>query len=178
LKKLRYLDLLPEDELKGVLNLVSIAKKKRKIPSPKPVPSEPVLGAGAQPEKPGWWRKFKPKNCCAIDIEKVECPNPTPNVKPKYILKAAEVAVVDFKGNILYHTKIKHHPGSFRVNKFNKTGYNSRSLMNGKDIEIVKSELNDLLNNKLVIGVALENDFASLDLPIGDFDVFDLQWHW
>lgn len=75
---------------------------------------------------------------------------------------------------------IYHKPGSFIVNKHTLriNGFKKDSLEKGKDIEQVKVELDKVLRGKLVITVAGAGDFLALDLPISDYDVFDLHQHW
>jgi hypothetical protein len=122
----RYLDILPEDELKAVLGAVSHAKRRRKnirkcepsfgdvsVPVSVPVPSPPR----------GWWTKWKKSEIFSIDIEKVEIPLPS-GFRKKYKQAAATVSIVDFYGNLILDEKIKYTPGEFRVNPHNKTGTN------------------------------------------------------
>lgn len=75
---------------------------------------------------------------------------------------------------------IYHKPGSFIVNKFTikVNGFQRDSLSKGKDLEQVKLELDKVLKGKLIITVAGAGDFSALDLPISDYDVFDLHQHW
>jgi hypothetical protein len=51
-------------------------------------------------------------------------------------------------------------------------------LINGKDFDKVQSKVVKVLENKLVIVLDGEQDFASLGIPIGDYEHFDLQQHW
>jgi hypothetical protein len=78
----RLLDVVPEEELAGIDNLVSKAKKHRKRPnsnanksaiSKKPTVSVPEKSVSAPvcfPEEVGWYEKFGNK-IVAIDVEKV-----------------------------------------------------------------------------------------------------------
>jgi hypothetical protein len=189
----RFLDLLPEVELNGVLKLVSKCKRRRKrksLPnedySESKTREEPVSVPGiitvpvSAPGSPGpprrWWKRWQKADVLAMDIEKVEVP--TGLRKPKYISKAAEVAIINSNYEIIYRKKIFHAPGTFRVNPYAKNGFNTCSLAKGELLSTVQNEISQILERKLVILVAAEGDFSSLDLPMGDYDVFDLQWEW
>ena len=87
------MDILPESERTGILNLVSKAKKRRKerqaqrlepVPGPRP---EPVPGPAPGPvsrPKPApsgpqpCWHQWSRKDVVAMDVEKVEIPNQLP----------------------------------------------------------------------------------------------------
>lgn len=75
---------------------------------------------------------------------------------------------------------IYHKPGSFKVNKhtIRINGFQKHSFVDGKDAEQVKEDLDSVLRGKLVITVAGAGDFLALDLPMSDYDVFDLHQHW
>ena len=95
---------------------------------------------------------------------------------------AGSVALCNFEGKTVYEALIFRPPGSFRVNTHSKNGFlaNSLSGPSTKPIHVVQEELRTLIDGKLVIGVALANDFDSLGIPFGEFsaDCFDLQWHY
>jgi len=183
----RYLDILPADELQTVSYLVANAKKRRKrVHKPEIIESAPKTtksvfeSAPTVPQQKGWWRKYKKCDVFSMDVEKVEKPvlEQKSGKKPKYSMFAAEVSVVNSRREVVYSKKIFHERGSFRVNPHAKNGFKSSSLINGTPLEVVKQELRDLFTNKLVVLLSAEGDFTSLDLPMSDFNVFDLQWQW
>jgi len=92
--------------------------------------------------------------------------------------QAATVSVVNMLGEVLMDVMVKREPGSFVVNnatlKINKIKKND--LVNGKPIDQVKSDLNNLLKDKLVVVVAGENDFRSLGgMRMSEFNTLELQ---
>ncbi len=174
------MDLLPDDELNGIKNLASKAKRRRRKRVIEPVPtvneSVPVPACPVVPLLVPWWKRWKKANVVSLDVEKVEVPNPSG--KPKFLQKAAQVSVVNSSYEVLFSKMIQFKPGSFRVNPHNKTGFSRASLKDGTPLSEVQEQLSQVLNGKLVVMVAAEGDFNSLDMPIADYDVVDLQWNW
>ena len=93
-------------------------------------------------------------------------------------MEAAEISIVNWKREHVYKTKVQHAPGSFRVNKYAKNGFNSHSLEDGKPAAVIREELQELLIGKLLTGIALGGDLDSIGLAPFGFDSFELQGHW
>jgi len=111
----------------------------------------------------------------------VEVPILNPG-KKKYELKAGIISVVDSSGKEVFHAKIRRGRGSYRVTSHTRriNGIRETSLQESdcEDAEVVYSKLLRILDGKLIVGVELEEDFNSMDLEIGHFKVFDLQWYY
>ena len=187
----RFLDLLPSEELEQVSNMASKEKKRRvrkQLYNHKPAALSAPETAGdtvsvsvqaaLEPDVRGWFRKFKKTSILALDVEKVEVPC-EPGSRRKFDMMAAKVALVNMKEEVVYQAIIQRSAGSFRVTKYSLkvNGITATSLSKGKPIYEVQQELDAIMNNKLVIGVDLENDFNSLGLPMSDYSTFDLQWY-
>jgi len=90
--------------------------------------------------------------------------------------------VVNSKQETIYFAEIYRKFGSYRTtsHSYSKNGFNERSLQKKSCVQLktVQEDLQELFKNKLIVGINLQNDFASLELPIADFSVFDLQWHY
>ncbi|CAG7726929.1 unnamed protein product, partial [Allacma fusca] len=124
-----------------------------------------------------WWQHFCKSQIVAIDCEFVHYRYLAKSEK----VKAASVAIVDFNGEVLYRTTVKHDPGECQINRItiSKNGITANILRNGhKSLDTVENEVADLLKDKLVIHIAGATDFKSLGLCIGDFENFDLHSHW
>lgn len=169
----RYLDILPEDELNQVSNLASKAKKRRKrakaVSAPDPTVSVPAKK---------WYENNQDSDIVSMDVEKVEVPRE--GCTNKFDQLAGIVSIVDNKGNQILCKKIKRPVGSYRVTPivYKKNGIGQKDLVNGTPLVDVQSEIRQLLKGKLVVMLDAEMDFHSLDLPMADFDVFDLVHFW
>jgi hypothetical protein len=196
----RFLDILPEEELIKVDALQSKAKKRRKrqtsewskksksqvtsnegtasVPEKSASVPGPSLTIGTLPKR--WFEEWKEEDIYAMDVEKVEVPIVGGGFsKKKFNQKAGSVSVVNFKCEVVYEARVKREVGSFRVTYFSRkiNGFTEASLVNGKPLESVQNDLHKLLLGKLVIMVAAENDFSSLEIPMASFDVFDIHSH-
>jgi hypothetical protein len=110
-----------------------------------------------------------PTKIFSIDIEKIQIFKSNAQV-------AASVSVVDESFKEIYFTLIHYEPPEIANTIENITGFNILSLVNGKDISEVKSDLIKILEKGLVLGFSLENDLKSLDLDINLFEnTLDLQ---
>jgi len=77
----------------------------------------------------------------------------------------------------LYHLqkKISHGKGTFKDNVI--ANYKSKYGIEGEDFFTVSKEVSEIIRDKLVVTVAGAGDFAALNLPISNYDTFDLQWY-
>jgi hypothetical protein len=146
------------------------------------IESVPVL---VNPKK--WWLEYKRENVLFLDTEMVSLAiERLPEEKQKYRQVVATVAICDSYGNEVLNETVFHSPGSFLVNKYTKkiNGFNKYSLINGKNIEIVRQSVHDILfaepeeEPKLIILWDATPDFNALRLEAGVYDVFDLQKHY
>lgn len=98
----------------------------------------------------------------------------------EYVQKAGTVAIVSvYDEKYLYSTKIKREPESFRVTpeRYNINGIGKYSLKNGKNINEVRTEVMNIIKDKLIITCAGFGDFKGLELEeeFKSLDIFDLQ---
>lgn len=130
-----------------------------------------------------WCDKYQDNQVVAMDIEKVEHrikKQPGDNSKKQFVMKAAIVSVANNLGEEIYRANIKHKPDDIRINQhaFKINGIRKSDLVAGKNLKDVQTELQAILQGKLVIMHGAEQDFNSLELPMGDFDYFDTQLFW
>lgn len=59
-----------------------------------------------------------------------------------------------------------------------KTGFHGRVLEDGQPIEIIRNEVKNYLQGKLVLTVNGQSDFESLGLRLADFEVFEFHNFW
>jgi hypothetical protein len=95
---------------------------------------------------------------------------------------AATLAIVDQNLKVVYSCAIRREYGSYRTTFWTRrvNGINDRDLQNKNCVppETAIENVHKWLTGKLVIGLDVIPDFESLDLPMADYHVFDLQWHW
>ena len=97
----------------------------------------------------------KESDYVALDCEMVEGPHKKSLV--------AEVAVVDWNGTPLYHTFVK--PSVPVVNyRTEITGLTPDSLKFGARFDTAQRKVLDLIQNKIVVGHALDNDLRALGI--------------
>jgi hypothetical protein len=93
---------------------------------------------------------------------------------------AGIVHICGFQGHTLLSQKIKHSSGSFVVNRFTMTinGIRYNDLEDGTNLEDVRSDVEKILKNNVVIGININSDLNALDLNVADYTddgCFDLQ---
>lgn len=73
----------------------------------------------------------------------------------------AEISIVNYYGNEIYHSYVKPKEKiiDFRTSV---SGIKPYMLKNAKSFEIVQKEVSDIIENRIVIGHSLANDFNSL----------------
>jgi hypothetical protein len=107
----------------------------------------------------------------------------------KFDQKAGSISIVDFYGNILLNCLIYRKQGTFRENPHSKNVFTKNSLDNSKPrtdnliaipLQEVQQKVMTLLEDKIIVGCDMANDFASLEIPFGEYSKqsFDLQWHY
>lgn len=91
-------------------------------------------------------------------------------------IKAGTVSIVDAYGKELYFARIFQEKNTYIVNHFTRklNGFTEDSLENGRPLDEVKREVEELLTGKLVVTYAGSTDLLSLELNPGDFDHLDL----
>ena len=85
-------------------------------------------------------------------------------LKNRSIPMAARVTVVEKEYNILYDHIFKHETAVIRNSFKRMTGMNDWSCVPGKPLSKVKFELKEVLSDSLIIGFAMDKQFASLEL--------------
>ena len=102
--------------------------------------------------------------------------------KKKFKQVAAKITLVDIEENVIYQKTIWHKNGDYRITpiSFQCNGIRANSLQvtGYPKLGDVKAHFENNFADKLIIGVNLVEDFVSLDIPSGDYNIFDLQWHW
>lgn len=105
-----------------------------------------------------------------------------PNGKLKCAQVAGTVALVNFRNEVVYSAKIFRPADSYVVSKVSVklNGITATTLQEKgcSPLDEVQSKITELCRKKLVIGLAMEQDFTSLGLRKIDFNTFDLQQHY
>jgi hypothetical protein len=102
------------------------------------------------------------------------------NRKIHYKQVAATVSVHDFYNKKVYSAKIYHEKESYLVNKYTYAinGIKSDDLDKHNEtesFETVRTKLNDIFENNLVVVCGGEGEFFSLKMKTGDYNIFELQ---
>ena len=120
-----------------------------------------------------WWKYYSTNEVVAIDCEFVI----KENAHRKFTNELATVAVCNFNGETIYEGMVKWIPFTLKVNPHTKKAntFTEYSLVNGEQFESVREEVMEAIENKLIIVCGGEGDFRALKLPLGDYDVHDIQ---
>ena len=127
--------------------------------------------AGSCPRGKG---NYDGKAVVAVDCEMVKCIPDTawmewrkqlhPRKKrPNYVLIAAHCAIVDYHGKILYNKIIR--PNQTVLDYLTDiSGVSREDMINATPFYVARSEVSAILQDKIVVGHAVYNDFKSLQM--------------
>ncbi|CAG7732970.1 unnamed protein product [Allacma fusca] len=150
--------------------------KKSNVQTPENSSVQPLLYTSPSGETvEGWWSKFEKSEVVSLDCEMVAVKK-----SGKYVQEAALVSVCNYNGKEIYKATVKHAKDSFKVDKYTLAinGIKSDSLIDGRELEDVRTDLEELFDQKLILGCAVAGDFKCLGMESGDYDIFDVQWEW
>ena len=101
----------------------------------------------------------------ALDCEMV-------GVGPSKQSSLAEVAIVNFDGDTIYHAYVKP---SQKITDFRTevSGITPEKIKQGIPFKQVQKEVLQIIRGKYIIGHALENDFKALQIPMKNYSTFD-----
>lgn len=126
-----------------------------------------------------WWELYDKKDIIAWDTEQV-----TKEVNGQNKQHVATVDVVDYNKTNIYSKKIYHKAGSFKINTstkfingFKEDEFDDPTLPLPTEAE-VKSDIQKMFKDKLVISMGGVSDYDAMGLEIADFNNFELQSHW
>ena len=123
------------------------------------------------------------KAVVALDCEMVKCiPDATwlewtrkqhrGRKDPEYASVAARCAIVDYHGGILYDKFIR--PNQKVINYLTSiSGVSEAGMVGATPYDLARSEIADILGNKIVVGHDLKQDFNSLQMFFSPDDIRD-----
>jgi hypothetical protein len=92
---------------------------------------------------------------------------------------AGSLAVLDFNQKLIYKAKVFRPFGSYKTSSHTRrlNGITDRSLPDCEQLDIIIENLHKIFENRVIIGISLISDLEALDLPVADYEIFDLQWY-
>jgi RNA exonuclease 4 len=101
----------------------------------------------------------------ALDCEMV-------GVGPSKQSALAEIAIVNFDGDTIYHTYVKPQQ---RITDFRTevSGITPEKIRKGIPFKEAQKQVLQIIRGKYIIGHGLENDFRALQIPIKNYNTFD-----